>query len=167
MRTPQLLAVALAAASLAACTESGNGGLAADGAVCQPFAKTVVATGSGTTAPPAPAPAVSAGDPTAALEDCLHRWGYALAHSGDDAQPVANAVLAACGPSLSRWNQQALVTAPAADQAPSLITGQPTTPLNEHFIYAQSRALFYVVQARAGKCASPPMKDGVPTGLLN
>ncbi|MBS0362635.1 MAG: hypothetical protein JSR98_14765 [Proteobacteria bacterium] len=162
LRTPQLLAAAIAAASLAACTASSNGGLAADGAVCQPFAKTTVATG-----PAPPAPAAMTGDPAAALDDCLHRWGYALAHSSDDAQPVANAVLAACGSSLSRWNQAALATAPAADQAPSLITGQPTTPLGEHFVYAQSRALFYVVQARAGKCASPPMRDGVPTGLVN
>ncbi|HEY3948935.1 hypothetical protein [Phenylobacterium sp.] len=162
---PQALAVAFAAAGLVACNDASSG-MAADGAVCQPFPKTSAQTGTGTSAATPPPPVV-AGDPAAALDDCLHRWGYALAHSSDDAPPVANAVLAACGPSLSRWNQAALVSTPAAAPAPSLITGQPTTPLSEHFVFAQSRALFYVVQARAGKCAAPPMKDGVPTGIAN
>jgi len=43
-----------------------------------------------------------------------------------------------------------------AESAPSLLTGQTTTPIAEHYNYAQGRALFYVVQGRAGKCAPPP-----------
>jgi len=37
--------------------------------------------------------------------------------------------------------------------------------MTEHYVFAQGRALFYVVQARAGKCAAPPMTNGAPTGL--
>ena len=61
--------------------------------------------------------------------------------------------LAACGGSLSRWNQAGLAAPLAGDanapvQALSLTTGQPTNALAEHYAFAQSRALFYVVQAR-------------------
>jgi hypothetical protein len=100
-------------------------------------------------------------DPAAALDDCLHRWGYTLAPSRDAADAVAQASVAACTPLLTRWNRQGLSTGalpqPAVgdQEAPSLLTGQPTTPLAEHYTYAQARALFYVVQARAGKCAPP------------
>ncbi|MBS0331528.1 MAG: hypothetical protein JSS35_02050, partial [Proteobacteria bacterium] len=77
------LAALLAVAGLAACSSKASSGMAADGAICQPFPKaSSPATG------PAAAPG---GDPAAAVEDCLHRWGYALAHSDDDAQHVANA----------------------------------------------------------------------------
>lgn len=158
------LAVALAAAGFAGCNASAAG-MAADGAVCQPFKAASNAPNNTAPAPSAAAPA----DPSVALDDCLHRWGYALAHSTDEASAVATAVSAACGSSLSRWNQAALTggLSPGDQSAPSLITGQPTTPFNEHFQFAQGRALFYVVQARAGRCAAPPMKDGVPTGLLS
>ncbi|MDB5448051.1 MAG: hypothetical protein JWQ97_3368, partial [Phenylobacterium sp.] len=95
-------------------------------------------------------------------------WGYSLAPSSDRAEEVAQAAVAACISSLSRWNQQGLTTnappgaAPTgeapmdASNATSLLTGQPTNPMAEHYSYAQGRALFYVVQARAGKCAAPP-----------
>jgi hypothetical protein len=172
------LALALAAVSLAACNNAQRtGGVAGSGGgnrLCTPFAATS-ATAPGQTAAPAPgAPATAPAtlppvgvDPAAALDDCLHRWGYALAASRDDANQVATATVAACGPSLSRWNQQALASGSAggSPEAPSLLTGQPTTPITEHFIFSQGRALFYVVQARAGKCAAPPMSNGVPTGV--
>ncbi|MDB5436238.1 MAG: hypothetical protein JWR47_2495 [Phenylobacterium sp.] len=168
-------ALALAAISLAACNNAQRpGGVASSGGdtrLCTPFPTAAGATTSGQPTAPAPgvpatAPALAA-DPAAALDDCLHRWGYALAASRDDANQVATATVAACGPSLSRWNQQSLASdgGGGSPEAPSLLTGQPTTPLGEHFIYAQGRALFYVVQARAGKCAAPPVSNGVPVGV--
>jgi hypothetical protein len=130
-----------------------------------PFPAVAQATGQA-----AGAAAPIATDPSAALEDCLHRWGYALAVSRDDASQVATATVAACGTTLARWNQQTLTTGGEGEnanaiEAPSLLSGQPTTPIAEHFIFAQGRALFYVVQARAGKCGPPPIMNGVPTGL--
>jgi hypothetical protein len=63
--------------------------------------------------------------------------------------------------SLSRWNQASLGQAAgcgnSSEQALSLTTGQPTNPLAEHSSFAQGRALFYVVQARAGRCKAPPV----------
>jgi predicted small secreted protein len=168
------LALALAAVSLAACNDAQRtGGVASNGGsnrLCTPFATTPAAAPGQNAAPapgaPATAPALAT-DPAAALDDCLHRWGYALAASRDDANQVAAATLAACGPSLSRWNQQSLASGGGggSPEAPSLLTGQPTTPITEHYIFGQGRALFYVVQARAGKCAAPPVSNGVPTGV--
>lgn len=166
--------MALAAAGLTACSNpQRTGGVASSGdnRLCTPFATASVATAPGQATAPAPgapatAPALAA-DPSAALDDCLHRWGYALAASRDDANQVATATVAACGTSLSRWNQQSLASegGGGSPEAPSLVTGQPTTPITEHFIFAQGRALFYVVQARAGKCAPPPVSNGAPTGV--
>lgn len=147
----------LAALALAACSDQGRGSRTVAG-LCQPFAG---ADGS--------TPALAAGDPAAGVDDCLHRWGYALAGSTDDAGVVADAVVAACSSNLTRWNQQAL--APAAldpgqaavetpQEAPSLLTGETTTPVAGRYAYAQGRALFYVVQARAGHCAAPAMSRG-------
>jgi hypothetical protein len=150
MGTRKLIAVsALAALGLAACNGKGEGARAggAGSRLCTPF--------------PDAAAAQNTADASAALDDCLHRWGYSLAASSDLAEAAAQATVAACTPALTRWNQQALTPtapgAPTADvSAPSLVTGQPTTPIAEHYSYAQNRALFYVVQARAGKCAPPP-----------
>ncbi len=84
----------------------------------------------------------------------------------DGAEIVAEAVVAACAPVLSRWNQASLgQTGNTGEQALSLTTGQPTNPLAEHSSFAQGRALFYVVQARAGRCKPPPVTNGVPAGL--
>lgn len=137
--------------------------------ICTPFGASTPAAAQAP-APGAPAPAVPSGDPAAALDDCLHRWGYTLAASSDRAQEVAQAVVAACTPALTRWNQQMLATAASsssggqvpnvAEAAPSLLTGQTTTPIAEHYNYAQGRALFYVVQGRAGKCAPPLATTG-------
>ena len=81
------------------------------------------------------------------------------------AERGAEAVAAACGAQLSRWNQASLSQPGGTDEAASLVTGQPTTPLAEHNAFTHQRALFYVVQARAGRCAPPPVKDGVPEGV--
>lgn len=104
------------------------------------------------------APAVVARDASAAVDDCLHRWGYTLAASSDTADAVSEAVVAACAAPLTRWNQQSLGGPGGMEgmtEAPSLLTGQPTNPILEHNSFAGGRALFYVVQARAGKCGPP------------
>jgi hypothetical protein len=164
MRVLKALAAGAAVLAIAGCQGARQGGVAGGGnSLCLPFAGTGAQTNAAGTAT---APPLTAADPSAATEDCLHRWGYALAGSTDDATHVARAVMAACGSTLARWNQQsATVGGDAAIEAPSLITGQPTSPIAEHLRFAEGRALFYVVQARAGKCAAPPMANGIPVGL--
>lgn len=160
MKRLLMLAAAGAALGLAACEEgaarrnaSGGGG----GGLCKAFAATPAA-------PAAPGAPV-AGDPAAAVDDCLHRWGYTLARADDDsADVVADAVVAACAAPLARWNQQSLGMAAASGssapaEAPSLLTGEPTTPIRAHAEFAAQRSLFYVVQGRAGKCAPPRTDD--------
>ena len=138
--------------SLSACNEAG--GVRANSKICIDFNQ-----GKG-------APPLATSDSTAAVDDCARRWAYSLAPSHDDAETVADAVVAACSAPLSRWNQQSL-NQPAANggEATSIITGQPTTPLAEHFNFARNRAMLYVVQARAGNCSPPPAKNGVPEGV--
>jgi hypothetical protein len=149
-------AAALAALALAGCSDNRGG--AASG-VCKPFT-TTAANGSATNSmaaanalPPAPT------DASAPLDDCLHRWAYTLAASTDPANVVGEAALAACTDQLTAWNRQGLSNGTeggASIQAPSLINGENTNPLAEHYAFAQGRALFYVVQARAGHCGPPP-----------
>ncbi|HEX4181399.1 MAG TPA: hypothetical protein VHY32_11470, partial [Caulobacteraceae bacterium] len=90
-----------------------------------------------------------------------------------NADVVGDAVVVACGAALSHWNQTSLGQpaqagpagpGPSPEQGVSLVTGQPTNPLLEHNTYVHSRALFYVIQARAGRCAPPPVNNGVPVG---
>jgi hypothetical protein len=136
---PKIIALtAIGALGLVACNNAG--GARANGKVCMPFATAQAA----------------ALDPSATVDDCLHRWAYSLAPSSDEAEQVAKAAVAACASTMTRWNQSALSPDAPAVEAPSLMTGQPTTPIAEHMNYAQGRALLYVVQARAGKCAPPP-----------
>lgn len=152
IRKPVMAVLALATLGLAAC-ENGHDGMAANSKICADFK----------TAPGATA----AADPSMPVEECTRRWAYSLASSKDSAEVVADAVVAACGAQLSKWNQAALgQSAPGSnEQALSLTTGQPTNPLAEHSAFAQGRALLYVVQARAGRCAPPPVENGAPTGL--
>ena len=146
MARAHLIPVALAAAALSACQVSER----PVAGVCKPFP-------AANAAPPA--------EGAASLEDCLHRWAYTLAGSRDDAGQVADAVVAACTAPLARWNQQTLAAsanANAPQDAPSLLTGQPTNPIAEHGNFAAGRALFYVVQARAGACKPPPKRSSTP-----
>jgi hypothetical protein len=157
---PAALVLMGAAVALSACNSGATGGgRGADSRICTPFPEATTANGQ-------PASAAPPADPAAALDDCLHRWGYTLAISSDDANPVAQATVAACTAQLASWNQQGLSSgrAPGASpiEAPSLLTGAPSNTLAEHFGFAQSRALFYVVQARAGKCAAPRTRPGEP-----
>lgn len=149
-----LTVLSLAALGLAACNNNGRGAAAG---ICKPFATASTNPAAPTSINATPA-MPAAGDPAATLDDCLHRWGYTLAASTDPANLVADATLAACSSQITGWNQTALGAdnAGGAVQAPSLLTGQPTNAISEHHNFAEGRALFYVVQARAGHCAAPP-----------
>ena len=138
------LTTALAAVSLAGCENADR-----VTGLCKPF-------------PTAAASQPADGDGSIVLEDCLHRWGYALAGAKDDAGFVAEAVVAACTAPLVRWNQASLTADSASAEAPSLLTGEPTNPIAQHAAFAEDRALFYVVQARAGGCKAPPRREGAP-----
>lgn len=147
--------LALAAMALTACED--HGGTTANGKLCYDFRA------------PAAATAAAAADAAAPVDDCVRRWSYSLAPSRDEAEVVANAAVAACGPALTRWNQASLnEPAPDSTGAPSqtlsLDTGQPTNALAEHNAFAQRQALLYVVEARAGHCRPPPVVKGVPAG---
>lgn len=141
------LIIAAACVGLTAC-QDGERTVAG---ICKPF-------------PDAAAAAPADGAP--ALEDCLHRWGYTMAAAPDDTGMVADATVAACTGPLTRWNQQSLTAAAAAPEQSqeglSLLTGQPSSPIAEHRSFAADRALFYVVQGRAGSCKPPPRREGAP-----
>jgi hypothetical protein len=154
-----IAAVSVAALGLAACEGGDNrrrNNVAAGGdGLCKPFTGTAQAATPG-----------MGMDGGLAVDDCLHRWGYTLAKAEeDDAGSVAQAVVAACSAPLARWNQQSLANAAAMSgdrslEAPSLLTGENTNPIAEHNSFAEGRALFYVVQARAGDCDAPRAGDG-------
>jgi len=98
-------------------------------------------------------------DPAASFDDCVHRWAYTLAPARDPADVVARASVDACGPILTAWNQQTLDQNP--QPAPSRYGSrgpqqQQNNPLAQRMGMVESRALFYVVQARAAGCAPPP-----------
>ena len=147
-----IAALGLAALTLSAC-ERGPGQMAANSKLCVDFKQTKAA------------PTTIAAEGAAAVDQCVLRWAYSLASSHDDADAVAEAVTAACGAHLSRWNQASLSQPGGTEEAASLTTGQPTTPLAEHNAFTHQRALFYVVQARAGHCAPPSVVNGAPEGV--
>jgi len=146
-------AVALMALGLSGCERGGM----VNSQICTEF-KTPAA---GQTAVPASG-VVDAATP---VDECVRRWAYSLAGSRDGADVVAGAAVAACGSTLSRWNQAGLGQPGPNDQAVSLTTGEPTNAMAEHNAFAQARALLYVVEARAGHCAPPPATNGVPAGV--
>ena len=150
MRHAPIALLGLAALALSACENSNR--MAANSKICVDFKQ-------------AKAPAPPGADGAAAVEQCVQRWAYSLASSRDEAGTVAEAVAAACQTQLSRWNQASLSQPGADSEAASLITGQPTSPLAEHNAFTHSRALFYVVQARAGNCAPPAVVNGAPEGV--
>lgn len=152
MRPSRLAGVlAVTALGLAGCGSPGDR-IGAKAGICTPFA-TLAATTAGT-----PAIAPVAADAAAPLDDCLHRWAYTLAGSTDAADMVASATVAACLPVLSKWNQEPDAVAPngPSGEPLSLVSGEPTNAMAAHREFAESRALFYVVQARAGHCDPPP-----------
>ncbi len=151
-------ALILIAASLSAC--ESQEGHRVDAKICADFKTAAVV-------PPGSAAAVLS-DAAGPVEDCLRRWAYSLAGARDGADLVAAATVAACGTALSRWNEASLNPqdpSPGPTESLSLVTGQPTNAMAEHNAFAHSRALLFVVQARAGRCAPPPMVKGAPLGV--
>ena len=156
-----IFSVALLTASLGLTACGGHNDRMVNSNICADF-KTVNTAQTGVPAP-------AAADAATPVDECVRRWAYSLAGARDDASVVADATVAACAAPLTRWNQaglaqQAQSGADGPVQALSLTTGQPTTALAEHSSFARGRALFYVVQARAGRCAPPPVNNGVPVG---
>lgn len=144
-----ILVATVALMGLSACSKNGAA-MSGGGGLCTPFPTQAAA-----------APGSAAPDGSASVDDCLHRWSYGLAAASDGADLVARAAVAACSAPLMAWNQQMMGPADGASgPVPSLMTGEPTTALGEHQAFAQSRALFYAVQARAGKCAAPKIVNG-------
>lgn len=151
MKRNLIVALGLVAMGLGACNEARTGGNAK---ICANFKAAKVA------------PALASGDGVGPLDECVRRWAYSLAPSRDDADVVAEAVVAACTPQLSRWNQQTLSQPTGEGEATSITTGQPTNALAEHNAFSHARAMFYVVQARAGSCPAPPVVNGAPEGVV-
>jgi predicted small secreted protein len=151
-KSRSLLAVlALSAVGLASC--EGREGPGAVRGFCPDFKVAAAPAGA--------APA----DAATPVDNCVKRWAYSLAGTHEAADVVADAVVAACGTALSAWNQTGIgAEAEGEGEAISVTTGQPTNPLAEHYGFAQSHALLYVLQARAGRCPAPAVKDGVPVG---
>ena len=151
-RFPVVTLLCLGALGLTACGE--NRTVAANPKICFDFK-----------APKVAGP-IAGDDGAAGVDDCARRWAYSLAPSRDPADAVAGAVAEACSVQLTRWNRQSLSQPSNGDGvSSSIITGEPTTPLGEHNAFTHARALFYVVQARAGACAPPPATNGVPIGI--
>jgi hypothetical protein len=144
---------------LAGCNRqaTANGGeiTLSGGKYCTPFPAAPTATNA--TAGLAP---VSVSDPAISFDDCIHRWGYVLASSRDPADVVAQASVEACSSVLASWSQQISQTSDsaAADYGPRSRgqSQQTPDPAAQRMHAAEGRALFYVVQARAGNCAAPP-----------
>jgi hypothetical protein len=144
-------------AMLSGCNQNAsaqNGGLLGDSKYCTPFkAEDANATASLSAA---------LSNPGAAFDDCIHRWAYTLAPARDPADVVAQAAVNACGPIAAAWSQQAMSQQPNPGPASYRYRGrapQPQaqpSPQEQQIRMAESRALFYVVQARAAGCQAPP-----------
>lgn len=107
-------------------------------------------------------PAAIAEAEQANLNGCLHRWAYRLAGSTDPAPVVADAVLGACwdamiyqnGTELDYQIDQMKRGRPGFDI--SLVrTGQTVSLEAKNYEENRAKALFHVVQARAGNCKVP------------
>ncbi len=103
--------------------------------------------------PPPPFREVAPADPyqqAVARDECIHNWAYRLARSDDDAEAVVGAVIGACRTSIDR-------------SATMVAAGDPEAErfyLAEFERASRERALFRVVQARAGRCSLEPRAIG-------
>ena len=143
-RPSRLAAIALAAL-LGACTGEPIGWAADQAQICSPpppFRET------------APADAYQQ---AVARDECIHNWAYRLSRSDDDAEAVVGAVVGACRTSIDR-------------SATMVAAGDPEA---ERFYMAEferasrERALFRVVQARAGRCSLEPRAAEAPAAPAN
>jgi hypothetical protein len=81
-----------------------------------------------------------------ARDECIHNWAYRLSRSEDDAEAVVGAVVGACRTSIDR-------------SATMVAEGDPEAErfyLAEFERASRERALFRIVQARAGRCSLEP-----------
>ncbi len=97
IRKSAMAVLALATLGLAACEDRDHDGMA-NPKICADFKATPSVT--------------AAADPATPVEECTRRWAYSLAGSRDSAEAVADAVVAACAPALSKWNQASLDQTP-------------------------------------------------------
>lgn len=88
-------------------------------------------------------------------DDCLHRWGYRLAGAPEPAATAAEAALGACYDAVEAWATRIVGTEDRLPDYRDPITGRLVDFRANLFQEARSYALFYVVQARAGKCKVP------------
>ena len=152
-------ALCLSALSLSACNDAHRA-QASNPKICTSFQAANANANKGGVAT---APAID--DGAAPLDECVRRWAYSLAPSRDDADVGAEAGVGACNAQLTRGNRQARAAPDGEGQDASLTAGELTSPIGEHVRFANTRALLYVVQARAAACAPPPTTNGVPEGV--
>lgn len=120
------------------------GSVAAAGCSERPFTMGSPNPGICAPLPPPRANAAANSYEQAVLRDeCLHRWAYRLAPSRDAADLVAGAVVGACRPQIDR---SATLLAEGNEAAESWY-------INEMDRVSRERALYRVVQARAGNCS--------------
>ncbi len=88
-------------------------------------------------------------------DDCVHRWGYRLAGARDDALTVAKAVAAGCESGVS--DVQRDFKENLATEIPDPIQRRRVEDEYDAFVVKMylDKALFHVVQARAGNCRVP------------
>ncbi|HZG46913.1 MAG TPA: hypothetical protein VEZ41_11715 [Allosphingosinicella sp.] len=87
-------------------------------------------------------PAVNAYQQAIQRDECIHRWSYLFAPVADSAEAVVGAVIGACRAQIDR-------------SATLLGEGDPDAErwyLQEMERVARERALYRVIQARAGNC---------------
>jgi hypothetical protein len=89
-------------------------------------------------------------------ENCVHRWAYRLARSGDAAETIADAVMGGCRDPVSRVSaalerqvEKPGSPRPTMENSRTGVIGPIGPTVHEQF---RSTALFHVVQARAGHC---------------
>lgn len=102
--------------------------------------------GKGVCAPlpePRSKPAGNAYEQAVQRDECVHRWSYALAKAPDPADAVAGAVVGACRVEI--------------DRSAAMLGGGDTEEgrwyLEQAEKAARERALYRIVQARAGNCS--------------
>jgi hypothetical protein len=104
---------------------------------------------------------VAGRDPQQKSDSCVHRWAYRLARSNEAPAVVADAVMGACWdtlfPVVFASYDSARTNAPNNDPEVSLSmrTGREVPLGARVFEDQRAKALFHVVQARAGNCATP------------
>ncbi len=98
------------------------------------------------------------------LDNCMLKWAYRLAQSPDSAEIAAQAVIGACAGAVNHLNSTAAAAKRAdfAERYPGIPPewssprdGRDVTVQAYHYEVYPQKALFHVVQARAGHCDVP------------